>query len=62
MVNNLVAHLKAGVRPDIIDRVLEYWGKVHPGISAGIAQGLGVPVKTAPRTSGRPTAVSSKKI
>jgi catalase len=47
MVNNLVAHLKAGVQPDIIDRVLEYWGKVHPGISAVIAEGLGVPVKIA---------------
>jgi catalase len=47
MVNNLVAHLRAGVRPDLIDRVLEYWDKVHPEISAGIAQGLGVPVKTA---------------
>jgi ABC-type nitrate/sulfonate/bicarbonate transport system permease component len=30
-----------------LDRVLEYWGKVHLEISDGIAQGLGVPVKTA---------------
>jgi nicotinamidase-related amidase len=25
----------------------DYWGKVHPQISAGVGQGLGVPVKTA---------------
>ena len=47
MVGNLVAHLEAGVRRDIIDRVLEYWRSVHPEISAGIARGLGVPMNRA---------------
>ena len=47
MVGNLVAHLMAGVRRDIIDRVLEYWRSVHPEISAGIARGLRVPMKPA---------------
>ena len=47
MVGNLVAHLMAGVRRDIIDRVLEYWRSVHPEISAGIARGLGVPMNPA---------------
>ena len=47
MVGNLVAHLEAGVRRDIIDRVLEYWRSVHPEISAGIARGLGVPMNPA---------------
>jgi hypothetical protein len=39
--------LKASVRPDIIDRVLDYSGKVHPQISGGVGKGLGVPLKTA---------------
>jgi catalase len=47
MIDNLVAHLKASVRPDIIDRVLDYWRKVHPQLSGGVGKGLGVPVKTA---------------
>ena len=45
MVDSLVAHLEAGVRPDLVQRVLEYWGKVHPEISAAISKSLGVPVK-----------------
>ena len=47
LIDNFVDHLKAGVQPDVIDRVLAYWGKVHPQIEAGIAEGLGVPMKTA---------------
>jgi len=30
-----------------LHRVLDYWGKVHAQISAGVGQALGVPVKTA---------------
>lgn len=53
LVGNLVGHIKAGVSPDIVTRVLEYWRSVHPDLGDGIARGLGLPVPApAARGSG----------
>jgi catalase len=41
LVSNLVGHIKAGVTPEMVKRVLEYWRNVHPDIADGIARGLG---------------------
>jgi catalase len=44
LVTNLVNHLKAGVRPDIVARVVDYWRKVHPDLGDGVARGMGLVV------------------
>jgi catalase len=44
LVDNLVGHIKGGVTPEVVTRVLEYWRNVHPDLGDGIARGLGMPV------------------
>jgi catalase len=44
LVDNLVGHIKGGVTPEVVTRVLEYWRNVHPDLGDGIARGLGQPV------------------
>jgi len=57
LVANLVSHLKAGVRSDIVARVVEYWRNVHPNLGDGVARGMGLPVAEERTGSGaRPGA------
>jgi len=47
LVANLVGHLKAGVQPDLVARVVEYWRNVHPDLGDGVARGMGLPAAAA---------------
>ena len=47
LITNVVNHLSADVRPDIVTRALEYWSNVHLDLGRGISEGLGVPVAAA---------------
>jgi catalase len=31
LITNIVSHVKAGVKPHVVPRVIEYWRSVHPG-------------------------------
>ena len=41
LVTNIVAHAGAGVSPDVLGRVVEYWTAVDPALGARVATGLG---------------------
>ncbi len=43
LVTNITNHLKSGVTPEMVARVVEYWRNVHPDLSDRIAQGMGLP-------------------
>jgi catalase len=51
LVTNIVNHVKAGVKPDVKPRVVEYWTNVDPGLGGRVAEGLGLAVP-----AGRPRA------
>jgi catalase len=40
LVTNIVSHVRAGVHPDVVPRVIEYWGSVHPELGAQVAKQL----------------------
>jgi catalase len=41
LVANIVAHARDGVLDDVLRRVIDYWGKIDPGIGTRVAAGLG---------------------
>lgn len=41
LVSNVVGHVKGGVLPETVDRVIEYWRKVDPDAGARVAKALG---------------------
>jgi catalase len=40
LVTNIVAHMKAGVHPDVVPRVVDYWRSVHEDLGAQVAKQL----------------------
>ena len=38
LVNNIVAHVSAGVQPEVLTRVIDYWRNVHPDLGAHVAK------------------------
>jgi catalase len=40
LVTNIVSHVKAGVKPDTVPRVIEYWRSVHPDLGGQVAKQL----------------------
>ena len=40
LVTNIVSHVKAGVKPEVMPRVIEYWASVHPDLGAQVAKQL----------------------
>jgi catalase len=40
LVGNIAAHASAGVTPEVLGRVVEYWTAVHPELGAGVARAL----------------------
>jgi catalase len=42
LVTNIVNHVKSGVKPDVLPRVIEYWTNVDPELGGRVATGLGV--------------------
>ena len=44
LVSNIVGHLKNGVEPLMVQRVVEYWRNVHQDLGDGVARGLGLRV------------------
>jgi catalase len=57
LVSNIVGHVKAGVKPDMVGRVVTYWTNVHSDLGARVAQGVGyqpTAEKSTPITSPAP--------
>jgi catalase len=42
LVTNIVNHVKSGVKPDVLPRVIEYWTNVDPDLGSRVAAGVGV--------------------
>ena len=40
LVTNIVSHVIAGVKPEVMPRVIEYWARVHPDLGAQVAKQL----------------------
>ena len=40
LVTNIVSHVRAGVQPEVAQRVIEYWSNVHPELGAQVAKQL----------------------
>jgi catalase len=40
LVTNIVSHVKAGLHPELLPRVIEYWRSVHPDLGAHVAKRL----------------------
>jgi catalase len=40
LVTNIVSHVKAGVKPEVMPRVIHYWASVHPDLGAQVAKQL----------------------
>ncbi len=40
LITNIVNHVKAGVHPDVVPRVVEYWRSVHPDLGAQVEKEL----------------------
>jgi catalase len=40
LVTNIVSHAKAGVTPQVVPRVIEYWASVHPDLGAQVSKQL----------------------
>lgn len=40
LVTNIVSHVIAGVKPEVMPRVIEYWASVHPDLGAQVAKQL----------------------
>jgi catalase len=40
LVTNIVSHVKAGVKPDVVHRVVEYWRSVDPDLGAQVEKQL----------------------
>jgi catalase len=52
LVSNIVGHVKGGVQPDMIARVVTYWTNVHPDLGQRVARGVGFKpaIEASPRT------------
>jgi catalase len=51
LVTNIVNHVKAGVKPDVLPRVIDYWTNVDPDLGGRVATGLGVAVSAKQRSA-----------
>ncbi len=40
LVTNIVNHIKGGVKPDVVPRVIDYWGNVDPDLGGLVAKQL----------------------
>ena len=40
LITNIVSHVKAGVKPHLVPRVIEYWRSVHPDLGGQVAKQL----------------------
>jgi catalase len=50
LVTNIVNHVKAGVKPDVLPRVIEYWTNVDPDLGSRVAIGVGLAVPSQQRS------------
>jgi catalase len=50
LATNIINHVKAGVKPDVLPRVIDYWTNVDPGLGGRVAAGLGVAVPAKQRS------------
>jgi catalase len=50
LVTNIVNHVKAGVKTDMLPRVIEYWTNVDPDLGGRVAMGVGAAVPVAKRS------------
>ena len=41
LVDNIVGHVRQGVTPDMVERVVQYWRNVEPDLGARVAKALG---------------------
>ena len=40
LVTTIVSHVRAGVKPEVMPRVIQYWTSVHPDLGALVAKQL----------------------
>jgi catalase len=40
LIGNIAAHASKGVQPEMLERVVHYWTRVHPDLGAGVARAL----------------------
>jgi catalase len=50
LVTNIVNHVKAGVKADVLPRVVDYWTKVDPDLGGRVAIGVGLAVPSKQRS------------
>jgi catalase len=50
LVTNIVNHVKAGVKADVLPRVVDYWTKVDPDLGSRVAAGVGLAVPSKQRS------------
>jgi catalase len=50
LVTNIVNHVKAGVKADVLPRVVDYWTKVDPDLGSRVAAGVGLAVPNKQRS------------